>query len=253
MKAKYFGIYDINDRLDYCTRLEVYRRAGFGQIGLYLDENYMLNGEKYQDIIRYAKLLGMEVLQVHLDYQNSNLICDSQSNEYFDYLDKKLEECERLYIPYAVVHASKGNEPPMINDAQIEKLRKVAMRHRAVTLCVENVRNNHNLDAILAADIPNVKMCFDLGHAHAYADEKALFEKYKSKIACSHLHNNLGSDTHNALSSGEIDYRTFAKELAGLPYCSNCLECFPKRDADKSLESFERFVNALAQDIENSY
>ena len=95
------------------------------------------------------------------------------------------------------------------------------------TLCLENVKNNNNLDSILSLNLPNVKVCFDLGHAHCYGDEDKLFEKYKNKIICSHLHNNFGKDTHNLLTNGEINYFPFLQKLSSINNSSNCLECFP--------------------------
>jgi sugar phosphate isomerase/epimerase len=92
-------------------------------------------------------------------------------------------------------------------------------------------------------------MCFDLGHAHAYSNEHQLFEKYKNKIQCSHLHNNNGKDSHSRLTEGQIDYKYFAKALLKIENCSNCLECFPPFGAKLSLQEFSNFVKNCFDDV----
>ncbi len=235
------GIYDINDMLDFKTRIEIYKKVGFKELALYLDQDYMKEGENYLDIISFARKNGMEVKQVHVDYKISNLICDENSEVYFDYIKEKMRECENLKIPYMVVHASKGDNPPTISDNQILKIEKVAEQFPDVCLCFENVRSNTNLQKILSSNLQNIKMCFDLGHAHAYANEFELFDCFKDKIVCSHLHNNFGQDTHNILNCGEIDYRYFMNALKDISR-SNCLECFPPRDVHLNEQQFYTFV-----------
>jgi sugar phosphate isomerase/epimerase len=115
---------------------------------------------------------------------------------------------------------------------------------------MENVRNNTNLEKIVNG-IKNVKVCFDLGHAHAYANETQLFEKFKDEIQCSHLHNNFGKDTHNALSNGEINYKIFLEKLSKIENSSNCLECFISQDTPVTLQDFVNFVKMCYHDISN--
>lgn len=236
------GIYDINEYLNYKTRLNIYRQAGFCELALYIDQSYMKEGENYLDIIAYARGIGLVIKQIHIDYKISNLICDEKDNTYFDYLESKLKECQTLHIPLLVLHASKGDNPPVLSSLQLEKLENLAKKYPAVTLCFENVRNNTNLDFILNSKLPNIKMCFDLGHAHAYDNEKDLFNKYKDKIACTHLHNNFGTDTHNKLDCGEIDYKYFLNQLSKTNSQSNCLECFPERNSIKTQQEFKAFI-----------
>ena len=250
-----FGIYDINSSstLTYKERLDIYSKCGFNEIALYLDCSYQSNNEKYLDIINYAKSLGLEINQVHIDWKISNLICDSSTEEYFEYVRTKLIESHSLGIKYVVAHASQSDTPPDISDTQLTKFKDMmtAIENRDVTLCIENVRNNNNLDKILELNLNNVKVCFDLGHAHAYSNEKELFEKYKEQIVCSHLHNNFGKDTHEILTNGDIDYKYFLEELSKLDNTSNCLECFPPMNKILTTEEFENFIkecyNSLKQ------
>lgn len=240
------GIYDLNEcsTLDYKKRIEIYKSCGFTSVGVYIDENYMSNGESYIDIINYAKNVGLEVNQVHVDYKISNLICDDSSNTYFEYVEKKIKECVELKIPYIVLHASKGDDAPILKEEGIEKLKDLMKKYEksGVCLCFENVRDNRNLAAIMSINIEGIGMCYDLGHAYCYDDVYSLFEKYKNKIKCTHLHNNYRSDTHNLLSDGEIDCKNVISLINGNEKIDNCLEIFPKRGKVLSEEEFILFV-----------
>lgn len=240
------GIYDINtsSNLNYKERLNIYKKCGFQEIALYLDSNYQYNNENYIEIINYAKEIGLQIRQAHIDWKISNLICDTDSNEYFDYVETKLKEAHHLDIKYVVAHASQTNTPPKINSTQLQKFKNLMQKFKDdnVYLCLENVRNNDNLDKILELNLDNVKVCFDIGHAHCYDDEKKLFTKYQEKIICSHLHNNYGTDTHEVLDRGEIDYTYFIDKLSSIPQSSNCLECFPPTDSTFNKNDFEKFI-----------
>ncbi len=241
------GIYDLNidSDLDYKSRLDIYKRCGFNDIAIYLDERYQRDDEKdYAKIIAYAKVIGLKISQVHLDYKISNEICNDESTIYFDYISSKMEEALSYGIPIVVAHASKGDTPPKLTDNGKERLVEMMKKFEGknITLAIENVRNNDNLDSILTLNLPNIKVCFDLGHAHAYGNEYELFEKYKDKIICTHLHNNYGSDTHHPLSKGEIDYKYFLDKLITMPNIANTLECFPKTDHKLNAKEFEEFI-----------
>ena len=240
------GVYDLNEcsNLNYKERLNIYKEIGFTSVGLYLDDKYMTNDENYNDIIEYAYKIGLEVNQVHLDYKISNDICDDNSF-YFEYVKNKLNEADKLGVKFVVVHASKGSNPPMLNHKGICEL-ELMMRdyqNKNIYLCFENVRCNTNLKFIINSNISNIGVCYDVGHAHCYDSEDALFEEYKDKIKCTHLHNNYGEDSHNCLDDGEINI----KEIISMINCNNqidnCLEVFPKRGVILDKEEFKEFLN----------
>ena len=247
------GIYDINDRSDLpaAARFEIYKNAGFSEVAFYIDNAYMANNETYEQLFKTAKEFGLAVNQVHADYKISNEICNEESNIYFDYVDKKLSECEKHGVKYLVVHASKGDNPPIITNQQISKLAKLTDNHPNVVLCFENVRNNINLESVLNAKIANAKMCFDLGHAHAYSNEKQLYNRHASEIYCAHLHNNYGTDSHNPLWDGEIDVEYFLKKLISKSEISICLECFPPKGDYYDKKHFVEFIKKCKESTQN--
>ena len=247
------GIYDIDKVCDlsYKERLDIYKKVGFQEVALYLDNNYLNENESYADIISYAKRIGLKIKQVHLDYKITNLICDETSSIYFDYLEKKIKEAIKLEIPYIVTHASMSAEPPILNDIQLNKLKTLLLKYKneKVCVCFENVRNNFNLEKILSLNLNNVGFCFDLGHANCYSNIDELFNTYFDKIKCSHLHNNFGKDTHQLLTEGNIDYKKYLNKLKTKKEASNCLECFPEYGAKFNKEEFISFIKKCYDSI----
>ena len=238
------GIYDILycSNLNYKQRIDIYKKAGFTQFAMYLDNSYMQDSERYVDVLTYAKSVGLSVEQVHLDYKISDYIFDQNNNLFFDYLDQKAKECKSFGIKYMVIHASRGDFPPKINKTQLNKIKNVAKNNKNVFFCFENIRSNENLEEILKLNQKNIKMCYDLGHAHAYSNEIDLLKKHKKDIVCSHLHNNFGSDEHLPLFEGGICYKPLVKQLVEILGCSNCLECFPPKGKKITKKEFENFV-----------
>ncbi|MBR1984295.1 MAG: TIM barrel protein [Clostridia bacterium] len=248
-----FGIYDIDKacKLNFKQRLDIYKSVGFEEVAFYIDNSYLNKDENWEQITNYAKKIGLKVNQVHIDYKISNLICDEQTNKYFEYLEQKINDCINNNIPLLVTHASMGDNPPVISKNQLYKLKNLSEKYQnsPVTICFENVRNNTNLESILNLNLKNVKMCFDLGHSHCYGDEKQIFEKFKKHIVCTHLHNNFGKDTHNLLTNGEIDYKYFLKKLNNENILSNCLECFPEYGKILTEEEFKNFIKLCFESL----
>ena len=245
------GIYDLNmcSNLTYKERLMVYKNEGFEKLGLYIDDAYMSNGEKYEDIINYAKQIGMMVNQVHVDYKISNDICDNLQS-YISYVKSRLDICEKYKIKNMVLHASKGDNPPLVNEAAVNAIVELAKDFSEINLCFENVRNNSNLSKLLAVDCDNICMCYDMGHENCYSQED-LIKLYANKIKCAHLHNNRGQDSHNLISDGDIDYKNKISKLKDIKDCDMCLEVFPPKGAVLTKSEFITFVKKAMAEIKD--
>ena len=241
------GIYDMNEatKLGYRQRLDIYRETGFHSVSLYIDQSYMNKGEHYGDIIDYAREIGLKVNQVHIDYKISNDICNDPE-KYYTYLIGRLSECRAYGIENMVLHASYGEFPPGWGDEQIAMIEELADEFPEINLAFENVRNNENLIKLLELRKRNITLCYDMGHAHIYNADYML-DKYSNKITCAHLHNNYGSDDHNLLSDGDINYTPVLTRLEYLE-ADCCLEVFPKRDKILSEAEFVAFVKQAYED-----
>ncbi len=88
-----------------------------------------------------------------------------------------------------------------------------------MVICLENVLEETPdmlADIIRQVNSPKLRMCLDVGHAHAYS--KCTVHEWVSScndvISHFHIHNNDGSwDTHSALNAGTIDMPTLLHEI----------------------------------------
>lgn len=242
------GIYDI-DRVNLTIkeRFQIYKDVGFTHVGFYLDDSYLSNNETYFELINTAKEVGLELLQVHLDYKNSNMLSLNEDNDFIRYIEIKIDEAINYGIKQLVVHASKGNEPPPISSYTLNRLKKLSRKlvKYDVTLCFENVRDNTNLEKVMKLDLENINMCYDSGHAHCYSDERELLVKYKDKIVTTHIHDNFNSDDHSIPGRGSIEWSTISDLLNKTKRKVDYLECFPPRGVTLNKKEFIEFVREV--------
>lgn len=240
------GIYDIGKVCDISIkeRFEIYKKCGFEYVGFYMDNSYIDDGEDYIDMLHIAKDVGLKIDQLHLDYKMSNMMADTMDNDYIRYIIDKINEAKLYNIPYLVLHASMGNTPPDMSEYMPNRLYDIdkLLDDSDTKLCFENVRCNNNLDKIMDINLSNFGICFDSGHANCYSDSLKFLEKYSDKILCTHLHDNMGTDTHDIIFNGNIDwskvYPLIERSNRGIDY----LECFPPRGAKLNRKEFVEFV-----------
>ena len=94
------------------------------------------------------------------------------------------------------------------------------------TICVENVLDDEPymlLDMMNRIDDPSIKLCLDIGHAHAVTSDDIPVETWIKElgphIGHFHLHNNFGDgDTHGDFENGSMDMDSIFKAIED--YCS---------------------------------
>ena len=109
-----------------------------------------------------------------------------------------------------------------------------------MVVCVENVlEETPDMlgDVLRAVDSPKLRMCLDVGHAHAYSKNTPMewLESCKDLIAHFHVHNNDSSwDTHSPLDCGTIPMKQLLAAIdKNCPDASITLELM---DAASSVE-----------------
>lgn len=78
------------------------------------------------------------------------------------------------------------------------------------------------LDIVKGVDHPKLKLCLDVGHAHAYSGISVMdwVENWAPYLSHFHIHNNDGSyDLHNALNDGSIPMKDLLRKIDDL--CPN--------------------------------
>lgn len=85
-----------------------------------------------------------------------------------------------------------------------------------VTICLENQWENDPaimLELMRRIDRPNVRVCLDVGHAHAYSEISAAewLERLTPYVLHMHWNDNHGNtDSHLAIGSGSLDWAALA-------------------------------------------
>ena len=239
------GIYDIDSTdLSIKERFEIYKEVGFNYVGFYFDNDYLKEGETYLDLINASKEVGLKLSQLHLDYKKSNMLSLNEDNEFINYVEMKVDEAINYKIRDLVIHASKGNEPPLISSYTLKRLKKISKKllKYNVRLCFENVRNNTNLEIVMKEGIDNMCICYDSGHAHCYSDEIEFLNKYKDLIVTTHIHDNFKEDSHDIVGRGNIDWYKIVNALNKTKREIDYLECFPPRGKVLNKSEFKDFI-----------
>ena len=242
------GIYDIDStELSIKERFKIYKDVGFTHVGFYFDNSYLKENETYLEMIKEAKEVGLKLSQVHLDYKNTNMLSMNNDNEFINYLEIKANEAISYGIKDLVLHASKGNEPPLISKYSLRRIKKIAnkVKDYDVRLCFENVRDNKNLDLIMKLDASNICVCYDTGHGHCYLNEEEFIKKYEDRIVTTHVHDNFKEDTHDLIGKGNIDWKAIASLLKETKREIDYLECFPPRGSNLNEEDFKWFIKQM--------
>ena len=131
-----------------------------------------------------------------------------------DEIKRAIDVAERVPFKYLIVHMGLADEEYDLRkfDAaftSIEHLRIFA-KERGAQVLLENIPNELStaerlLSFIHYTRMDNLKLCFDVGHAHMLGNALEAFEALKDRIASTHVHdNNKEKDDHLVPFEGEI-------------------------------------------------
>lgn len=237
-------------------RLDMIKEAGFDGIFMKIDEN-----ENHEEIVAYAKELGLVVEAMHLAVKNCNhlWIDDELGEEYTESIIQGIITASKLKIPIVVMHISSGNTPPPINEIAIKRIKEIlSYSHEyQVYLALENLRRLDYLDYIFEnINHPYLKFCFDSGHANAFTKNIDTFEfmKYQDKLVCIHLSDNDGSyDQHLVPSEGNINWDKLMKTLRNIDFTGPLTLEAVKKDNDFDEKQYLQFSKHVLVNLQNLY
>lgn len=132
-----------------------------------------------------------------------------------DEVKRTLEIAERIPFRYLVQHIGNGREAhdPRKMDAAFNSLEHLSIfaKHRGVTIALENTPGElgspSNLRHFIVDTRLDLKLCFDIGHAHIEDGIEISFEAMHGYVAMIHAHDNNGEkDEHLLPYNGKIDW-----------------------------------------------
>ena len=148
--------------------------------------------------------------------------------EAVDEIKRALDVAEYMPFPYLVQHmgSSRDTADERRFDAAFSSLEHLHIfaKERGVTLALENTPGEmatpaHLRQFIVGTRLTDLRMCFDIGHAHIGDGVLASLEPMREFLVSSHIHDNHGDkDEHLLPYEGTIEWKTALPALpADLP------------------------------------
>jgi sugar phosphate isomerase/epimerase len=133
-----------------------------------------------------------------------------------DEIKRALEVIEKIPCKYLIQHIGHGRQEadPRKLDAAFTSLENLAMfaKARGVTIALENTPSELGSPRVLhtflvETHLHDLKLCFDVGHAHIEEGVASSFEAMRDHLVSSHIHDNHGDkDEHLVPFDGTVDW-----------------------------------------------
>jgi sugar phosphate isomerase/epimerase len=143
-----------------------------------------------------------------------------------DEIKRTIEVAERIPFPFLIQHMGHGRQSadPRKLDAAFTSLENLAMfaKARGVTIALENTPDELGAPGTLQKFIEDthlhdLKLCFDIGHAHMEEGVEASFSAMRERIVTTHIHDNHGDkDEHLLPFEGTIDWKAALEAMASV-------------------------------------
>jgi sugar phosphate isomerase/epimerase len=157
-------------------------------------------------------------------------ISDTEHGRRLDAVDevkRALEVAERIPFRYLVQHMGHGHQiaDPRKTDAAFSSLEHLVVfaKQRGVVIALENTPDELGAPASLQrfitdTHLQDLRLCFDIGHAHMETGVEASFDAMRDRVVTTHLHDNHGDkDEHLLPYEGSIDWDSALRGLANVP------------------------------------
>lgn len=213
-------------------RVKRIKQAGFDCVITSADPNFDHQNGTIQKQMELFRENNLGISSLHMKYKSSELVSFWENSELGDKLEKNLiedvETAKEYGFKCVVVHLENRSDNYEIGFNRLDRILKTCEKLE-IPLAFENI---HDQKTFLIAmerykDSPYAKMCYDSGHNHCFDPEFDYIEKFKDKIICLHLHDNMGkqneknndviADFHTLNKYGNINWKKLAKKLATIP------------------------------------
>ena len=144
-----------------------------------------------------------------------------------DEVKRALEVAERTPFRYLIQHMGHGRESadPKRTDAAFSSLENLAVfaKARGVTIALENTPDELGAPAslrqfIAETHLHDLRLCFDIGHAHMESGIEAGMEAMRERVVTTHIHDNHGEkDEHLLPFEGSINWEIALAALVAAP------------------------------------
>ena len=144
-----------------------------------------------------------------------------------DEIKRTLEVTEKIPCKYLIQHIGHGRQAadPRKLDAAFTSLENLAMfaKARSVAIALENTPSELGSPSVLhkflvETHLHDLKLCFDIGHAHLEEGVAPGFEAMRDHLVSSHIHDNHGDkDEHLLPFDGTIEWDAALRGFVDAP------------------------------------
>jgi sugar phosphate isomerase/epimerase len=262
----------VNQKLA-ASDLATAKQAGFKAVEVYCRAHHF-NYRNQQAVRELGSALGEYGLSLHALHSPAESegsarndggvpisISDTERIRRLDAVDeikRALETAETIPCKFLVQHLGYGRQSADQRkyDAAFTSLEHLVVfaKARGVTIALENTPDELGAPSslqhfIAETHLHELKLCFDIGHAHMEDGVESSFDAMRDRIVTAHIHDNHGEkDEHLLPYSGTIDWKAALAGIAGAGAIPLVLEIKEHAAGAPSLDE----IRAAADKLENA-
>jgi len=226
-------------------QIEIFSSVGFESF--FLSSGVTSEFEKIPMWSKHAKYTGIEFEAVHAPSSGVDFVWDSlgKGAAYKISIEKIIDYCSDGEVSKIVMHVGTDSKrQPTSAGLEFWKNLEVYAKKRGVVICYENANTPFLFETVVKNADCYHGMCHDIGHQMCYTPDKNYLEMFASKLAYTHIHDNLGKeDLHFLPGDGQKNWENYFNFLRNIGYAGTLnleLSCY--HSAEYRSISFEDFV-----------
>lgn len=232
--------------LPIAERLELIRKAGFDNVMLWWeDEDYPYFRDK-KTFVSLAKEFGLGVDNIHLPYEDCNLLWSDNASDreaYVNTVIKYLEGCKSSGAEKVVMHTNRTSISKVAFQNGYKSFEKIInfAEDIKIKIAVENTKKFEYTEFVLNEfDSNYLGFCYDSSHDFINGESKGLIlNKWKDRLFCVHLSDNDGiDDKHWLPKKGIVDFKSIVNTIKTTTCDSLSMEVYPSEE-EKNLSPAE--------------
>ncbi len=238
-------------------RLNLLKATGYDRVLLWWEDEYYPEVTERFSFVSLVKSYGLEVENVHLPDENSDIFWSGDESARISYLGtvlRQMEECKQHGVEKVVMHVNTRNVTATDMSHGFKTFERITHLAEDLKLkvAVENTSKTEYIRHILDS-FPSdyLGLCYDSSHDFIEGESKGdILNRYKHRLFGVHLSDNDGvSDLHRIPGSGVVDFAAVVDSIKLTDCDCLAMEVFPSQ-AEKTM-SAEQFLKVARESIKN--
>lgn len=225
-------------------RLRLIKEANFDNIMLWWEDESFPQFKDKKTFVSLANEFGLGVDNIHLPYEDCNLLWSdtvSDRERYINELLKCIEGCKASGANKVVMHTNRGSISSVSNGYAVDFINGYKAFEKIVLLAedikikiaVENTKKFKYTEFILTEfNSDYLGFCYDSSHDFINGESKGeILRKWKNRLFCVHLSDNDGLDDRHWLpTKGIVDFKSIVDIIKDTTCDSLSMEVYPSKE-----------------------